>query len=122
MHYPKGNRAKKWRSRKDFVIQLKGTIWCLHLHENTSVCTTIFPLSDSPNNYMLCSQPRNRFLQPLFALKMIGRAHSVYTVLSSSNSIVASEVEHKPLLEATTHGGRRMSYHYEIWGVVGGYS
>ena len=105
MHYPKGNRDMQWKSRKYFVIKVKGTIWCLHLLENTSVCITIFSPSDSPNNYMLCSQPRNRFLQPLFALKMIGRAHSVYTVLSSSNSIVASEVEYKPPLEATTHGG-----------------
>ena len=46
---------------------------------------------------MLCSQPRNRFLQPLFALKMIGRAHSDYIVAAI---VVASEVEHKPLLEA----------------------
>ena len=51
---------------------------------------------------------------------MIGRAHSDYIVALAI--VVASEVEHKPLLEATTHGGRRMSYHYEIWGVVGGYS
>ena len=53
-------------------------------------------------------------MQPLFALKMIGRAHSDYIVALAI--VVASEVEHKALLEATV-----VVVSLRDLGVVGGY-